>query len=238
MAGRLTRFLNLERARKPDLTPPHGVANKSRFTGEPPAAATPEELFHAERAARVESGIEIDAHPDSEQPFRRCPVCEADNSKFAIRCINCRTALDTEQAREWNRRLWAERQKERALEPKPAPLPPLGPDPQRLMGAMIVQQIPEHERTRWNWGTVSQTGDTRPFGMKLLDLIPNLNLRFGVAMAMVATFFGSGIVVYVAKGHPRLQLAGTVAALALVMLFLPGRRRRWSRWWWDGDDRY
>jgi hypothetical protein len=238
MAGRLTRFLNLERARKPGATPPHGVANRERFTGEPPPVAEPEDLFRSERAAQLESGIEIDAHPDSEQPFTRCPVCEADNSKFAVKCINCRTALDTEQVREWNGRLWAERQKQRALESKPAPLPPLGPDPQRQLGAMIAQQVAEHERTKWNWGTDYQTGDIRPFGMKLLDLIPNLNVRFAVAMAMVATFFGSGIVVYVAKGHPQLQLAGTVVAVALVMLFLPGRRRRRSRWWWDDDDSY
>ena len=235
MAGRLTRFLNLERARKPDGTPPHGVANRERFTGDSPPVAAPEDLFRAERAAQLESGIEIDAHPDSEQPFTRCPVCEADNSKFAVRCINCRTALDTEQVHEWNRRLWAERQKQRALEPKPAPLPPPGQDPQRQLAATIAQPIPERERAKWNWGADYQSDDTRPIGVKLLDLIPNPNLRFGVAMALVATFFGSGIVAYVAKQHPQLQMAGTIVALALLILFLPGRRRRRSWWWWDDD---
>src|SRR5438034_715963 len=45
MAGRLTRFLNLERARKPSDTPHHGVVTKERFAGE--------------RKAQLESGGEM-----------------------------------------------------------------------------------------------------------------------------------------------------------------------------------
>ncbi len=230
MAGRLTRFLNLERARKPGLTPPHGVANRGRFTGEP-EAAKPEQTFRAERAAQLESGVEIDAHPDSEQPFTRCPVCEADNTKFALKCINCQTPLDTDEVHEWNRRLWAERQKQRALEPKAPPLP-AGEDQQRLLGEAIAQQVAE--RASWSSGFGRQSSDNRPLGLRLLDFIPDANVRFGVAMALVATFFGSGLVAFVAKQHPRLQVAGTVVAVALLILFLPGGRRR-SRWWNDDD---
>lgn len=231
MGGRLTRFLNLERARKPDLTPPHGVANTGRFTGEPPPAASPEDLFRAERATQLDSGVEIDAVADGEQPFTRCPVCEADNSKFAVRCINCQAPLDTEEAREWNRRLWAERLKQRALEPQPAPLPPSQQAEQQI-GEMLAQQVAERERSRW--AVDDQSDDRRPIGMKLLELIPDPNVRFGAAMGLVGAFFTAGLVAFAAKQHPGLQVAGTIVAVALLILFLPGRRRR-NSWWWNGD---
>jgi hypothetical protein len=195
--------------------------------------ARPDAAARSRQQEPLESGFEIDAHPDSEQPFTRCPVCEADNSKFAVRCINCQTALDTEQVREWNQRLWAERQKQRALEPVRAPLPPPGPDVQRQLGEMIARQVGQHEREKWSFSIDFRTGDTRPLGMKLLDSIPDANLRFGVAMGLVATFFASGIVAYVAEAHPPLQFASIGVALVLLFLFLPGGRR--SSRWWDDD---
>ena len=45
MAGRLTRFLNLERARKPGDTPAHGVVSRERFSGESPPQAPPDDPF-------------------------------------------------------------------------------------------------------------------------------------------------------------------------------------------------
>src|SRR5438067_13440486 len=123
MAGRLTRFLNLERPRKPDDTPAHGVATKARFTGEEPPAASPDEIFRAEREAQLQSGVEIDTTDAAEQPFLRCPVCEADNSKFAVKCINCQSRLDSDEVRARNARLWQQRLASRVLDPQP-PLQP------------------------------------------------------------------------------------------------------------------
>jgi len=61
MAGRLTRFLNLERPHRPGEAPKHEVATKARFTGEP-------------------SGMVLE--PDlGERPFLRCPRCEADSAR-------------------------------------------------------------------------------------------------------------------------------------------------------------
>jgi hypothetical protein len=229
MAGKLTRFLNLERARKPGDTPPaHGVATKARFTDEAPPPVAPDEHFRAERAGQLESGVEIDVHPAGEQPFLRCPLCEADNSKYAARCINCQARLDTDEVHDWNARLWKERQQQRALEPG-APPPP-SPQQQRQLGEAIAQQVAESERARTFWSS-----DSTPLGLRLLELIPDPNLRFGVAMGLVAAFFGSGLMVYLARGHSALQAAGTIAALALFILFVPGRRRR-SRWWYFDDD--
>ena len=225
MAGRLTRFLNLERARKPGETPAHGIVSKDRFSGESPPAAEPEDLFRAERAAQLDSGVEIDAHPDSEQPFLRCPVCESDNSKFAVKCINCQGRLDTEEVHQWNVRLWARRQKARALEPRP----PAPVDQQRLLGEAIARRVAETEGARF------RLDDRTPLGLRLLQEIPDPNLRFAVAMGMVVTFFGAGLAVYLAKGHTLVQAVGAIVAGALFVLFMPQSGRSRSRWWDDGD---
>lgn len=224
MADKHERFLNLERARKPGEGPAHGVLNKERFTGEEPPPLPPEDAFRAARAEQLRSGVEIDAHPDTAQPFLRCPVCEADNSKYAVKCINCQGRLDTEEVRHWNARMWAERQK--AAEPVPAPPPPaLSPDQQRLLGEALAREVGERERARLGL-------DPRlPLGLRLLQQIPDSNVRFAVAVAMVAVFFGGGVVAYVARRHTLLQAVGTVVAVALFALFTPGRSNR--RRWWD-----
>ena len=227
MAGRLTRFLNLEKARKPSDTPAHGIATRARFSDEPPAPAA-EESFRAEREAQLRSGIEVEAGSAAEQPFFRCPVCEGDNTKYAVKCINCQGRLDSDEVRSWNARLWKERRKERAQEPAVRPPPP--PAVQQQLGELLARQVAQTERARMGWNGDSR--DRTPLGMKLLELIPDPNLRFAAAMGMVAAFFGSGLVAFVAKGHPALQAVGTVVAVALLILFMPNRRRR-SRWWED-----
>ncbi len=221
MAGRLTRFLNLERARKPSDTPAHGVVSKERFTGEAPPAPIPaDQAFRAEREAQLESGIEIETVKPAEQPFLRCPVCEADNSKYAMRCLNCQTR--------------AERQKQKAAEPV-APPAAVVDQQQRLMGEAIAQQVGERERARMWWSR--DPGDPTPLGMRLLELIPDSNVRFAVAMGLVGAFFGSGLVAFVARSHPVLQTGATVVAVALLVLFMPNRRRRRRGWWgWLDDD--
>ena len=218
--AKLTRFLNLERARKPGDTPAHGLVSKERFSGEEPPAVPPSDPFRAERAAQLESGVELDAHPDSEQPFLRCPLCESDNSKFAVKCINCQARLDTEEAYQWNARFWAARQKAQAAAPGPV-------DQQRLIGEVIARRVAEIEGARL--GLDART----PLGLRLLQGIADPNVRFAVAMAMVVTFFGAGLVAFVAKNHPVLQTGAMVVAVALLVLFTPSRRRGYR--WWDFD---
>src|SRR6185436_13115130 len=133
-------------ARKPTDTPARGVVSKERFSGEAPPAVPPDDAFRAAREAQLESGIEIETAKPAEQPFLRCPVCEADNSKYAMRCLNCQARLDTDEVHEWNARLWAERQKQKAAEPPP-PAPEVV-DQQRLLGEAIARQVGERERSR------------------------------------------------------------------------------------------
>lgn len=217
MGGRLTRFLNLERPRKADETPPHGVANEGRF--------------RAEREEQLRSGIDVETPDATEQPFLRCPVCEADNTKFAVQCVNCQARLDSQEVRSWNAQFWQRRLSERA---PVAPPPAVVVEQNRILGESIAREVAEHERLRLGWG-LSSSYDSTPLGLKLLELIPDQNVRFAVAMGMVATFFGAGTVAYLARHHPVVQTVAIVVAVGLLVLFTPNRRRYWyRRGFWDG----
>src|SRR5260370_35642509 len=108
MAGRLSRFLNLERPRPADDKEPRAPVSKGRFGPEPP------EELRRERQRALASGVALDDQPDSEQPFLRCALCEQDNNRFATRCQNCGGDLTLAEQRAFNARLWAGR-REQAL---------------------------------------------------------------------------------------------------------------------------
>ena len=221
MGGRLTRFLNLEKARKPSPDAPDVPMTAARFSGEAPPAASADDLFRAEREAQLASGVEVEQTSDDEQPFLRCPVCEADNSKFAVKCINCQGRLDTDEVHAWNARLWQERRAARELEVAKPAAPPLA-EQNRLLGEALAQEVAERERLKM--GQQDWSSSTTPIGMRLLELIPNPNVRFAVAMGLVAAFFAAGTVAYVARNHPVLQTVGIVVAVGLLVLFTPKSR--------------
>ncbi|MGZ6142683.1 MAG: hypothetical protein ACXWLM_05060 [Myxococcales bacterium] len=232
MAGRLTRFLNLEKARKPNDTPAGVPVTAARFSGEAPPAASPDAMFRAEREAQLASGVEVEQTSDAEQPFLRCPVCEADNSKFAVKCINCQARLDTDEVHAWNARLWQQRRAARELEVSKAAAPPLV-EQNRLLGESLARAVAEREKLKM--GQQDWSYSSEPIGMRLLELIGNPNVRFAVAMALVATFFAAGTMAYVARHHPVLQTVGIVVAVGLLVLFTPNRSRSNRRWWDDWD---
>jgi len=205
-AGRLTRFLNLERPHRPGEAPKHEVATKARFTGEP-------------------SGMVLE--PDlGEQPFLRCPRCEADNSRYADRCFNCQEALTGDHVRAWNEQLWAERKAKQqpvARDQGEAALV----QQNRLLGEALAREVGERERTRLSWW--SGADDFTPVGVRLLSLFPTTRGRLLGGAVAFAAFVGGAITAFVARKHPMLQGAGFVVALLMVVLFTPNTRYR--RWW-------
>ena len=215
MAGRLTRFLNLERPHRGGDAPKHEVATTARFTGEP-------------------SGIALDRDL-GEQPFLRCPRCEADNSRFAERCQNCQTILTGEDVRGWNEKLWAERKAQHAREQ--AAMTEAQREESllrqnRALGEALAREVGERERWRlaW-WGSGDGSHDATPIGVRLLSLLPTLASRLFACGVALAVFLGGVITALTARGHPKLQGASFVAAVLVVMLFTPGVPRR-RRWWW------
>jgi len=206
MAGRLTRFLNLERPHRPGEAPKHEVATKARFTGEP-------------------SGMVLE--PDfGERPFLRCPRCEADSSRYADRCFNCQEPLTGEDVRAWNEQLWAKRRAQQqsvARDQGEAALL----QQNRLLGEALAREVAERERTRLSWW--SGADDFTPVGMRLLSLFPTTRGRVLAGAVAFAAFLGGAITAFVARKHPMLQGAGFVVALLMVVLFTPNTRYR--RWW-------
>jgi hypothetical protein len=194
--GRLTRFLNLERPRP-----------------------SSEESLPPLNAARFEPRPEIELQrDDGEQPFVRCPHCEADNGKFAVTCLNCNARLDTPEVRVWNEQFWAARQAQAASDAQAEQerQRQLAAD-QRAMGEAIAQEVGERERQR--------LGDSTPLGWRFLADLPE-NERLPTLIGVAALFVLNGAMAMGLRGHPLLQLLGGGVAIALLVLFAPLNRPR------------
>ncbi|HET9753468.1 MAG TPA: hypothetical protein VFP52_10925 [Myxococcales bacterium] len=212
MAGRLARFLKLEQPQKGAGGPQHEVATAARFRGEP-------------------SGMALE--PDfGEQPFLRCPQCEADNTRYAERCLNCQARLTGEDVRAWNAQFWAARQAGDVESSKSEMAQPLTPEAQRLLGEAIAREVGERERARLSWWNPDTARDPTPVGMRLLAMLPTRRSRMVVTAAALATFAAGALAALGPSHHPAVRGAGLVVSMLLLVLFTPNLPRR--RRWWDG----
>jgi hypothetical protein len=217
MAGRLTRFLNLERPRKPGDAPPHEVATRQRFTGEPSGI-----------------GLRID---NGEQPFLRCPRCEADNSRFERRCMNCQAPLDTADVRAWNEQLWAQRRAQAEQEQAAVAAQKAGSatpqqllEQNRMLGEALAREIGERERARLSWWSTEYDPST-PIGVRLMSLLPSTRARVIAGLIVAGLFIGGAALAYAGPRQSPLRIAGFVLDVVLVILFSPNVPR-YRRWWW------
>jgi hypothetical protein len=215
MAGRLARFLKLEQPQKVAEAPQHELATAARFRGEP-------------------SGIALE--PDfGDQPFLRCPRCEADNTRYAERCQNCQSRLTGEDVRAWNAQLWAARKAADVESAKSEPAQvaqALTPDAQRLLGEAIAREVGERERARLSWWNSDAASDATPAGMRLLAMLPTRGARTMAGAAALMTFVAGALVALAPGHHPAIRGAGLVVSMLLLVLFTPNLPRR-NRWW-DG----
>lgn len=212
-AGRFKRFMNLERPRSPSEP------------AEPPVTK-----------ARFEPQAEIPLAADfGEQPFIRCPSCEADNNRMAERCFNCQQPLLTPEARAWNAEFWQKRAESEKQQPAVAP-PPVSEENRRLAEALAAV-AGQRERSRLWWMDSDDRGfaDSTPMGLRLLQLIGE-GKRTTVAMAMVVSFLLAGAIALWATSFPRLRIGAGVVAMLLFLMFLPNTRRRRRGWWGFFDD--
>ncbi|GAC1338324.1 MAG: hypothetical protein NVSMB23_05910 [Myxococcales bacterium] len=247
MAGRLSRFLNLERPRAADDADPRLPSAQPRF-GPSPEEGAPEppgaglERHRLERMQNLASGVDLAETSDEEQPFRRCALCEMDNNRAASRCQNCGADLDTAEQRDFNASLWAHRREESTREKA---------DLAALHGAHAIESrtaaagtgairdslaraAAGHRAQAPTRAASLATGDdpwTGPPGMRVLGRLPAgvLRVAAGLAVLGVAAFLGlrwldgsrSGF------GLPEVLL------IALAYLFLPRGWRRsgfFDRW--------
>jgi hypothetical protein len=204
----------------------------------PPAPHDPEAeaaavALRAQRAAMMESGIALDTGEEG-QPFLRCGVCEADNYRNAERCQSCRSRLDTDEQRAFNRGFWAQRRaqeaQERAAEEerkrvRRAALAE-GPDTSRMeLAGTLARAVEARERQRLAWMESAPDSVRGSLGLQLLSRIKDPDLQKLSLLAAGAgwlwlgarAFFHAG-----AEAHP----VSMVLFFALPLLFLPRGARR------------
>jgi hypothetical protein len=195
--ARLLRFLRLEPRREP-------------------RAVDPEiERLRLERQQRFASGMEIAEEAPDAQPFLRCGICEADNSKFAAKCTNCGAPLTTPEQRAFNDALW---EKRRASEQ--AARVPESAVHTRALGEEIARTVADRERDRMSW--MPGSPDATP-GMRILAALPP-PLRTAAILGGLAEMAGTGIAAF--STHDAGWRFVFFASVAVVgAIFVP--RRRW-----------
>jgi ribosomal protein L37E len=244
--SRLRRFLRIERPRseRPDDVDPSpetaerfgAVERPGPMPGAPRSSGAAVGRFGPDPEPRIEL-LETGA---GERPFTRCMRCGMDHNVFATECAGCGASLDTEPQREFNERLWTQRQEEAAREAHAeAERRALAARAEaelaasrRAMGEELAREVGRRERRRLGLdgglGGGSgglDDGDGAPLGWKLLRAIPDWRWQVGALVAAVAVV--GGLVAFGRAGHPVALFAGM---LLVVVLAVP----RWKihRWWW------
>ena len=238
MAGRLRRFLNLERPRRdgPDgddelsraeVGARFGALERAHDREAGPATGTVAGRFGPDR----ESGLELAESADGSRPFQRCMRCGRDHGHYDRACTGCGASLDTPDQRAFNDRLWAERQAEdastraeRAAEAERAAREEA--ELQRMrreMGIELARQVGQRESARWG----GAWGDGRPLAVALLSRVPEeWRLRAAV---------GSGVAWLVALGVSAARgSAGAIVVVVAVGIALLVPRGGTAPGGWDG----
>lgn len=207
--ARLLRFLRIEPRKTGSEGEAPGVGETAVFDAEI-------ERLRAERKARFASGLEIAEEEPDTRVFLRCAVCEAENGRFAERCMNCGTALDTPEQRAYNDALWAKR---RAAEQAAARPPPVDPAGNRALGEDLARAVADREAERLSW---MAAGRGPSVGIRILAALPP-QLRTAAILGGLAEIAGTGIAAY--NTHTTGWRFVFFASLALAgAIFVPRRR--------------
>ncbi|MFL5344596.1 MAG: hypothetical protein ACJ8AT_07375 [Hyalangium sp.] len=234
MTNKFSRFLNLERARgappkseeQPQLQSGNRFETLAQRGAAPQQAAVPE--THLERF-RGEAPLALAEEPSSEEEelrFPRCGSCESDNGRFSKECTVCGADLTTPQQRAYNERLWQARQQERAREREAAAALSQQKHAQERQAdqarySVLMQKLKREERSNGMGGLFFGEGS---FGWKLLGLVPSMGVR--IIILSLAVIVPVALVKY---GRGQARSAGMIAGFIVLMLFLPGRSKRWWR---------
>src|SRR5205807_1176749 len=144
-------------------------------------------------------------------PFLRCPRCEADNTRYADRCVNCQAPLVGDDVRAWNERLWAERQAQRAREHAARQESRSEQEllqQNRMLGEALAREVGERERARLSWWWSGGLRDPTPIGVRLLGMLPTTRARIVAGAVAAASFVGAALVAFEALGLPGFHLVG------------------------------
>lgn len=244
MAGRLRRFLHIERARVPGAAPAgraggdgaaEGAARSGRFDAveERAAHATPQlatgaQLERFAPGSRQEPALELASRAGDARPFTRCARCEMDHGLHALVCAHCGERLDTPGVEAYNARLWADRQAAtardaaagEALRTEQERAREDDARARRALAESLAREVGDRERRRLG---VAAGGPETALGAVLLRALPDRRWKVAAACAAGAAvlgLLGGGL----AARSPTVALAGLVLGIALAVP--TGRRRR------------
>ena len=204
---------------------------------QPMGSSIPPPPRSLEAFSKLEPVPTAEPEPADSQPFVRCALCETDASRFAKRCPNCGTLLDTPDQRVFNDRLWSQRLAEKKQSDQEVSelrrrgaAAGLSADEQRRLGEQLAREVFEREHARLGWMDEVPRSDlhARP-GLRLLRLIPSLKLQAVVACLLV--FLGCYFAWSLFREGPMLGRVPALAFFAAAFaLFGPGRGRRRTDW--------
>ncbi len=142
-----------------------------------------------------ERGLELDRSDHDSQPFIRCAACETDNFRTATQCSTCGAGLDTDAQRDFNRRFWAARRAEAAVEAEASAARRVVIEEDQARGAVLARQAAESlarqvgdaERRRLEGeGYLPGRPQETPAGVRLLRLLPDgWRVPAGVALVLL-----------------------------------------------------
>jgi hypothetical protein len=157
----LDRFRRIERSRQEPPAPAvdpetaeriESVERPGRTPGAPSSSGADLDRFAPPPPPPIEL-VETDA---DQRPFTRCMRCGMDHNVFATECAGCGASLDTQAQRDFNERLWRQRQGEREVEARMAAEreelraraeAELAAS-RRAMGEALAREVGERERAR------------------------------------------------------------------------------------------
>jgi len=236
VAGRLRRFLNLERPRGPDEDGPAPSVQGDRFGGLERASPLPLERATGAAAGRfgpdLEPTLELAEAESGAQPFRRCMGCGRDHGLYDTVCATCGASLDTPEQLAFNEGLWAARQAEdtRLAAEAAENTARAAREAEELaklrqeMGIELARQIGDRERARLGGGFGSAFGGNRgPLGLALWSALPE-RWRVKVALAVGGAWFVL-LLAGLARRSPAMLMVAIITAIALVVPRGSGRGR-------------
>jgi len=236
VAGRLRRFLHLERPRGPDEDGPAPSVSGERFATLEEAPARPTERATGAATGRFgperEPTLELVEVPAGEQPFRRCMGCGRDHGRYDTVCATCGAALDTPEQHAFNEGLWAAHQAEDARLAAEAAENAVRAAREaeelarlkREMGIELARQVGDRERARLGGGFGGVFGGDRgPLGVALLRALPE-RLRVKIALAVGGAWFVL-LLGGLARRSPGALTVAIITAIALVVPRGSGRGR-------------
>jgi hypothetical protein len=237
--SRLRRFLRIERPRAagPDDADP-SAETAERFEaverpGAAPAAPRSSGAGLGRFGPEPEPSIDLVEADAADRPFTRCMRCGMDHNVFATQCTGCGASLDTAPQREFNDRLWAQRQEQAALDARAeaerrAAAARAEADlaaSRRAMGEVLAREVGRQERQRlgasWGGGWDGLGSDSQygyggpPLGWRLLCKLPDWRWQVGAIAAALAVV--GGLFAYGRQGHPGALVAAFFITIALVV---------------------